>query len=166
MLRQQKYIADAAVVGVRRKDGHTEVPLAFIVRKPEPEAQSLRGQDVYSFVREQLASFKALDGGVVFVNAIPRSALGKIQRFKLKDMVGEESAIINGAPTAKLADFAKEDESGQQATEGMGQIAVHGSLHINGILVLTEDRPDEKHIVEESRGRNGQEALILPGDSQ
>ena len=108
VLRQHKYIADAAVVGIRREDGHTEAPLAFIVRKLEPEAQTLQTQDVYSFAREQLASFKALDGGVVFVNAIPRSSLGKIQRFKLIDMVGEESSIINGGSPPKIAEFAKE----------------------------------------------------------
>ena len=132
MLRQHKYIADAAVVGIRREDGHTEIPKAFVVRKPDSEAQSLRSQDVYSFARERLASFKALDGGVVFVNAIPRSSLGKIQRFKLKDMVGEESSVINGELDAKLAAFAKEDESGEKATHAVGQIAVHGNPQING----------------------------------
>ena len=96
VLRQHRHIAEAAVVGVRREDGLTEVPKAFIVRKSELEAQSLKSHDVYNFARDRLASFKALDGGVVFVDHIPKSPIGKIQRFKLKDMVGVDSSIANG----------------------------------------------------------------------
>lgn len=52
-----------------------------------PTASSkLTAEQVYTFARNQLASYKALDGGVIFVEEIPRTASGKIQRFKLSQM--------------------------------------------------------------------------------
>lgn len=79
-------IEDAAVTGVTLKDGSTEAPRAYIVRRKEPLPNSLTAEEVYMFARRQLASYKALDGGIVFVEEIPRTPSGKIQRFKLSRM--------------------------------------------------------------------------------
>lgn len=76
-------IEDAAVTGVTLKDGSTEVPRAFVVRAL---GSDLTAEEVYKFTRRQLASYKALEGGVVFVEEIPRTPSGKIQRFKLSQM--------------------------------------------------------------------------------
>ncbi len=75
-------VADAAVVGFTLEDGVTEVPRAYIVRKSD----ELSGEDVYSFAKKQLATYKAIDGGIVFVDTIPRTPLGKIQRYKLPNL--------------------------------------------------------------------------------
>ena len=118
VLRQHKYIADAAVFGVRREDGLTQVPKALIVRKSEPEAQFLHSHDVYNFARDRLAKFKALEGGIVFVNSIPRSPTGKIQRFKLKDVVGSDGFVANGeAPLKALAIADKESDKDNTTLE-------------------------------------------------
>ncbi|KAL2838702.1 hypothetical protein BJY01DRAFT_32974 [Aspergillus pseudoustus] len=79
-------IEDAAVTGVTSKDGSTEVPRAFVVRSKTLSGTRLTSEEVYLFCRRQLASYKALDGGIVFVEEIPRTASGKIQRFKLTQM--------------------------------------------------------------------------------
>ncbi|KAL2864747.1 uncharacterized protein BJX67DRAFT_383587, partial [Aspergillus lucknowensis] len=79
-------IEDAAVTGVASKDGSTEVPRAFVVRSKTFSGTRLTSEEVYLFCRRQLASYKALDGGIIFVEEIPRTASGKIQRFKLKQM--------------------------------------------------------------------------------
>ncbi|KAL3472999.1 hypothetical protein BJX99DRAFT_204372 [Aspergillus californicus] len=79
-------IEDAAVTGVTSKDGSTEVPRAFVVRSKSLIGNTLTAEEVYFFCRRQLASYKAIDGGVVFVEEIPRTASGKIQRFKLTQM--------------------------------------------------------------------------------
>ncbi|KAL4821250.1 hypothetical protein BDW67DRAFT_46310 [Aspergillus spinulosporus] len=79
-------IEDAAVTGVTSKDGSTEVPRAFVVRSKTLSGARLTSQEVYLFCRRQLASYKALDGGIIFVEEIPRTASGKIQRFKLTQM--------------------------------------------------------------------------------
>ncbi|KAF4188312.1 hypothetical protein CNMCM7927_001985 [Aspergillus lentulus] len=96
-------IEDAAVTGVTSKDGSTELPRAFVVRAKGPAANRLTAEEVYQFARRQLASYKALDGGIVFVEEIPRTASGKIQRFKLsqmntyRDMVSSLLARFKGA---------------------------------------------------------------------
>ena len=135
VLRQHRHIAEAAVVGVRREDGLTEVPKAFIVRTFELEAQSLTSHDVYSFARDCLASFKAPDGGVVFVDNIPKSPIGKIQRFKLKDMVGVDSSIAKGElPVKNPASVTKGEhdrnapalENGQKLANGQVPVPMNG----------------------------------------
>jgi acyl-coenzyme A synthetase/AMP-(fatty) acid ligase len=80
-------IADAAVIGIVRNDGVSEVPHAFIVRqKTSSSVNYITADEVYRFARKHLASYKALDGGVIFVEEIPRTPSGKIQRFKLAQM--------------------------------------------------------------------------------
>lgn len=76
------------MAGVNLKDGTGEAPRAFIVRSRDATAavNRLTAEEVYTFARRQLASYKALDGGVIFVEEIPRTASGKIQRFKLSQM--------------------------------------------------------------------------------
>ncbi|KAJ5719382.1 hypothetical protein N7493_007837 [Penicillium malachiteum] len=86
VLLQHPGIVDAAVTGIDRKDGGGEVPRAFIVRSRDPTVKRPTAEEVYKFTRERLASYKALDGGVIFVEEIPRTASGKIQRFKLSQM--------------------------------------------------------------------------------
>ncbi|CAI7584730.1 unnamed protein product [Penicillium glandicola] len=85
VLLQHPGILDAAVIGVN-KDGVGEVPRAFVVRSRDPAMRRLTGEQVYNYARGQLAKYKSLDGGVVFVEEIPRTASGKIQRFKLSQM--------------------------------------------------------------------------------
>lgn len=86
VLLTHPFIEDAAVTGVTSRDGTSEVPRAFVVRAKTPQAQELTAEEVYNFSRSRLASYKALDGGVIFVEEIPRTASGKIQRFKLSQM--------------------------------------------------------------------------------
>lgn len=96
MLKQHDQIADAAVAGIVRADGITEVPRAYVVRKAGSDtATTLNAETVYQFARTRLASYKALTGGVVFVDHIPRTASGKVQRFKLKALTPELEVVEN-----------------------------------------------------------------------
>ena len=79
-------IIDVAVTGMNMPDGSGEVPRAFVVRSRDPSISRLTAEEVYNYARARLASYKALDGGVIFVEEIPRTASGKIQRFKLSQM--------------------------------------------------------------------------------
>jgi acyl-CoA synthetase (AMP-forming)/AMP-acid ligase II len=72
-------IADAAVIGIRDVDLE-EVPKAFVVRQPHSE---LSERDVITFVAERVAPHKKVRA-VEFVDAIPKSASGKILRKDLR----------------------------------------------------------------------------------
>jgi acyl-CoA synthetase (AMP-forming)/AMP-acid ligase II len=80
-------IFDAAVLGV--KIGDNEAPRAFVVRSPSACAEKagwIEEGEVKAFMRERLAKYKSLDGGVVFLDAIPKNAMGKTDKKKLLEM--------------------------------------------------------------------------------
>jgi 4-coumarate--CoA ligase len=73
-------VADAAVIGVP-DDEAGERPLAFVVSQPGAE---LTDTAINEALRGQLASYK-LPSRVLFIDAIPKSASGKILRRVLRD---------------------------------------------------------------------------------
>lgn len=86
VLLQHPGISDAAVTGINLRDRSSEVPRAFVVRSLDPSISRLSAEEVYKFTKQRLASYKALEGGVIFVEEIPRTPSGKIQRYKLSQM--------------------------------------------------------------------------------
>ncbi|KAE9993045.1 hypothetical protein EG327_006827 [Venturia inaequalis] len=80
-------VTDAAVVGVQNSHGDSEVPRAYVVRRP---GSSLTEEDVRKYSSEKLAKYKSLDGGVRFVDAIPKNASGKILKNLLREQAKKE----------------------------------------------------------------------------
>jgi acyl-coenzyme A synthetase/AMP-(fatty) acid ligase len=78
-------IADAAVVGA--PDARAgEVPVAFVVRRPAAPgaaAKEVTAAEVIEYMKPKVADYK-VPAHVVFVEAIPKSAAGKILRRVLK----------------------------------------------------------------------------------
>jgi acyl-CoA synthetase (AMP-forming)/AMP-acid ligase II len=72
-------IADVAVIGVRDSDGE-ELPKAFVVAQPGTD---LSAEQVMTFVAERVAPHKKVRV-VEFIDAIPKSASGKILRKDLR----------------------------------------------------------------------------------
>ncbi len=72
-------IADAAVIGVPDAEG-TECPKAFVVRTP---GSRLTAEEVIWYVAGQVAPYKKVRA-VEFVDAVPKSAAGKILRRELR----------------------------------------------------------------------------------
>lgn len=80
-------IIDAAVIGVLSPDGSgNEVPRAYIVA----DKTKISEDQVKEFVKSHLAHYKQLRGGVVYLQAIPKSASGKILRRELRDQAKKE----------------------------------------------------------------------------
>ncbi|TLD36202.1 hypothetical protein E2P81_ATG03091 [Venturia nashicola] len=81
-------ILDAAVVGVDFE--HTEVPRAYVVA----DRSKVSEDQIKAFVKEHMAAHKQLRGGVVFIDAIPKSPSGKILRKDLRAMAKAESGQL------------------------------------------------------------------------
>jgi fatty-acyl-CoA synthase len=75
-------IAEAAVIGVPDPKWG-ESALAFIVRKKE---SSLDENTVLSLFQDRLARYKH-PRRVVFLDSLPKNAMGKVQKFDLKQLV-------------------------------------------------------------------------------
>ena len=80
-LVQHPAILEAAVIGKEDSDGLTKTK-AFIVLKA---GQSLTEEEVKAFVKERLAPYK-YPRFIEFVAELPKTATGKIQRFRLRDL--------------------------------------------------------------------------------
>ena len=77
ILRKHPSIADVAVIGVPNEE-LGEAPRAYIIPKKTMEAE-----DVHSYLKDKVAGFKQLKGGVEFVESIPKAPSGKILRREL-----------------------------------------------------------------------------------
>ncbi|XP_050344115.1 probable 4-coumarate--CoA ligase 1 [Nymphalis io] len=80
VIMEMPEVADVAVVGIPDSLAG-EVPKAFVVLKPD---QKITEKQVYDLVAQKLTRYKHLEGGVVFVDVIPRNVAGKIMRNELK----------------------------------------------------------------------------------
>lgn len=80
-LVQHPAILEAAVIGKEDQDGLTKTK-AFIVLK---EGQKLDEAGVKAFVKEHLAPYK-YPRFIEFVTELPKTATGKIQRFRLREL--------------------------------------------------------------------------------
>jgi acyl-CoA synthetase (AMP-forming)/AMP-acid ligase II len=78
ILMSHPKVADAAVIGIPDEDA-TELPKGFVVAK-EPATP----EEVMAFVAERVAPYKKIRR-VEFVDRIPRTPVGKIERRNLKE---------------------------------------------------------------------------------
>jgi benzoate-CoA ligase len=82
VLVEHEAVLEAAVVGREDEEGLTK-PLAFVVLKPGRAGGDALSSELKEQVRSRLPGFKA-PRWVEFVDELPKTATGKIQRFKLR----------------------------------------------------------------------------------
>ncbi|CAK1543171.1 unnamed protein product [Leptosia nina] len=83
VILQHPEVADVAVIGIP-DERSGEVPRAYVVLKP---GQTITAKKIYDTVAEKLIKYKSLEGGVEFIDAIPRNVAGKIMRRELKALI-------------------------------------------------------------------------------
>ena len=78
-------VADCAVLGL--PDARWgEVPVAVLVRSPDAAGQALSAEAVLQHLQSRIARFK-LPRRVVFMDSLPKSALGKVQKPVLQTLL-------------------------------------------------------------------------------
>lgn len=95
LLLGHELVNDVAVIRIP-DDESGELPRAYIVLREDVEkSHEEMEKEIYEWVKEQVAPFKRLDGGIVFVDTIPKSASGKILRRILREALAEETKAAN-----------------------------------------------------------------------
>lgn len=89
-LVQHPAVLEAAVIGVADAEGLTKTK-AFVVLKPGADPRSATEDALKAFVKDKLAPYK-YPRFVEFVAELPKTATGKIQRFKLREREAERTA--------------------------------------------------------------------------
>jgi benzoate-CoA ligase len=80
-LIQHASVLEAAVIGVEDEQGLTKTK-AFVVLKP---GQATTEDELKAFVKDRIAPFK-YPRRIEFIAELPKTATGKIQRFKLRQL--------------------------------------------------------------------------------
>ena len=86
-LAEHPAVVEAGVVGAPDRDDLVK-PLAFVVLARGREAGTALEAELKAFVKQRLAPYK-YPRWIVFVDELPKTATGKIQRFKLRDLAPE-----------------------------------------------------------------------------
>jgi benzoate-CoA ligase len=82
-LMQHEAVLEAAVIGVPDAHGLTRAK-AFVVLKDASRADDALSQELQAFVKDRLAPYK-YPRLIVFLTELPKTATGKIQRFRLRE---------------------------------------------------------------------------------
>ncbi|MGE5115549.1 MAG: AMP-binding enzyme, partial [Betaproteobacteria bacterium] len=86
-LMQHPAVFEAAVIGVDDENGLTRAK-AFVVLKDAAAANEATADALKAFVKQRLAPYK-YPRQLEFVGELPKTATGKIQRFRLRQLERE-----------------------------------------------------------------------------
>lgn len=84
-------VVDAAVIGIPH-DYSGEVPRAYVVLAPNAPQNVDTARDIERYVERHKARYMRLAGGIEFVDAVPKSAAGKVLRKVLREGYKERSS--------------------------------------------------------------------------
>lgn len=90
VLLSHPQIVDCAVIGMTVPGANTEYPRAYVVRRPGAQDAGPTEKEIQNHVLERLARYKALTGGVKFVESITRNPSGKILKRLLREAAKKE----------------------------------------------------------------------------
>jgi benzoate-CoA ligase len=85
-LMEHAAVLECGVVGAKDKDGLVK-PRAFVLLKQGRKASDALAEELKQFVKTRIAPYK-YPRWIEFVDELPKTATGKIQRFKLRELGG------------------------------------------------------------------------------
>ncbi|RPA81751.1 acetyl-CoA synthetase-like protein [Ascobolus immersus RN42] len=83
-------VDDVAVAGVYDEGIASEVPRAYVVLRAGTERSDAKAVEIQEWLAKKVANYKRLRGGVKWVDAIPKSASGKILRRVIREEIRKE----------------------------------------------------------------------------
>ncbi|KAJ0306357.1 hypothetical protein COL516b_004816 [Colletotrichum fioriniae] len=94
VLLENEHVADAAVVGITIEGN--EWPRAYVALQ-DVSIGKVKPEDIQEWIKPRVAKHKALVGGVVFVDEVPKLASGKIQRKVMREWSKRDAAALEKA---------------------------------------------------------------------
>ncbi|EPE33543.1 Acetyl-CoA synthetase-like protein [Glarea lozoyensis ATCC 20868] len=93
-LMEHPYVTDVAVIGIKSTSQETELPRAYVVLRQTSDSKSEMEipteEELKTFLGSRLAKYKALGGGVRFVESLPKTATGKTMKLVLQEAALKE----------------------------------------------------------------------------
>lgn len=85
-------LSDCVLLTEASRSDHEERPRAYIALKSEQKGASTE-RDIENWIAERVAKHKRLSGGVVFIDEVPKSPSGKIQRKILREWAKKDAEV-------------------------------------------------------------------------
>jgi len=93
LLLENDDVADAAVCAMHMD--HEELPRAYVVLKDKAKGR-VKEKDIADWTAERVAKHKRLEGGVCFIDEVPKSPSGKIQRMVMRVWAAKDAERLHG----------------------------------------------------------------------
>ena len=93
MLLENDDVADPEVCALNKD--HEDLPRAYVVLKDAAKGK-VSEKDVVEWIATKVAKHKRLSGGVKFVDEVPKSPSGKIQRVVLREWAKRDADQVTG----------------------------------------------------------------------
>jgi len=90
VLLSHPQVVDAAIIGVPAGEDDGQLPRAYVVKRPGKGGEALTEAELKACLAGKLAKYKQLNGGVVFMPEIPKTASGKILKRVLREQAKRE----------------------------------------------------------------------------
>jgi len=91
ILQGHPAVLESGVVGTADPDGLIK-PVAYVVLKDAHDPSPDLARELQDFVKKNTA-FHKYPRAVIFVDSLPKTATGKIKRYKLREMAAEETPL-------------------------------------------------------------------------
>jgi len=91
LLQEHPAVLESGVAGTADPDGLIK-PVAYVVLKDSHKPSPELARELQDFVKNNTARHK-YPRAVIFVDSLPKTATGKIQRFKLRERAAEETPL-------------------------------------------------------------------------